>query len=88
MENEKIEIPILTIDPEVERVQVARVKALRAKRDADLVKRRLEALRNAASGTGNLMPYIIEASRAYATLGEMIDVLKTVFGEYKEIPIF
>ena len=88
VENESIEIPLLTIDPEVERVQVAGVKALRARRDSDLVKRRLEALRNAAIGTDNLMPLILEASRAYVTLGEMIDVLKTVFGEYKEIPIF
>jgi len=88
MENEKIEIPILAIDPEVERVQVARVKALRAKRDSGLVKSRLEALKKAAEGKDNLMPHIIEASRAYATLGEMIEVLKAVFGEYKEIPIF
>jgi methylmalonyl-CoA mutase N-terminal domain/subunit len=88
VENEKIEIPILTIDPEVERVQVARVKALRARRDNDLVRRRLEALRNAARSSDNLMPHILEASRAYATLGEMVDVFKTVFGEYKEIPIF
>jgi methylmalonyl-CoA mutase N-terminal domain/subunit len=88
VENEKIEIPILMIDPEVERVQVARVRALRTRRDNDLVKRRLESLKNAARGTDNLMPHIVEAARAHATLGEMIDVLKTVFGEYKEIPIF
>jgi methylmalonyl-CoA mutase N-terminal domain/subunit len=88
VENEKIEIPILTIDPGVERVQVARVRALRTRRDNDLVKRRLESLNNAARGSDNLMPHILEAARAYATLGEMIDVLKAVFGEYKEIPIF
>ncbi|MCX5801565.1 MAG: methylmalonyl-CoA mutase family protein [Candidatus Eisenbacteria bacterium] len=88
VENEKIEIPLLTIDQEVERVQVARVKALRARRDSELVRRRLEALKRAAQGTDNLMPPILEASRAYATLGEMTDVLKSVFGEYKEIPIF
>jgi methylmalonyl-CoA mutase N-terminal domain/subunit len=88
VENEKIEIPILMIDPEVEHVQVARVRALRTRRDNDLVKRRLESLKNAARGTDNLMPHIVEAARAHATLGEMIDVLKAVFGEYKEIPIF
>jgi len=88
VENEKIEIPILMINPEVERVQVAGVRALRTRRDNDLVKRRLESLKNAARGTDNLMPHIIEAARAHATLGEMIDVLKAVFGEYKEIPIF
>ena len=88
VENEKIEIPILMINPEVERVQVAGVRALRTRRDNDLVKRRLESLKNAARGTDNLMPHIVEAARAHATLGEMIDVLKAVFGEYKEIPIF
>jgi methylmalonyl-CoA mutase N-terminal domain/subunit len=88
VDNEEIDIPILRIDPDVERVQVARVKALRARRDSDLVKRRLEALKNAARGSDNVMPHILEASRAYATLGEMTDVLKTVFGEYKEVPIF
>jgi methylmalonyl-CoA mutase N-terminal domain/subunit len=88
VENEKIEIPILMINPEVERVQVAGVRALRTRRDNDLVKRRLESLKNAARGTDNLMPHIVEAARAHATLGEMIDVLRTVFGEYKEIPIF
>ncbi len=88
IENEEVEIPILRIDPEVERIQVERVKKLRARRDNDLVKRRLEALKKAAAGKDNLMPFIMEASRSYATLGEMIDVLKGVFGEYRERPIF
>jgi methylmalonyl-CoA mutase N-terminal domain/subunit len=88
VEDEKIEIPILKIDPEVERIQVERVRALRARRDNDLVRRRLEALKKAASGTDNLMPAIVDAARAYVTLGEMIEVLKGVFGEYKERPIF
>jgi methylmalonyl-CoA mutase N-terminal domain/subunit len=88
IEDEKIEIPILKIDPEVERIQVERVRALRARRDNDLVKRHLEALKNAAAGRDNLMPVIVEAARAYATLGEMIEVLKGVFGEYRERPIF
>jgi len=88
IENEKIEIPILKIDPEVERIQIERVKGLRTRRDNDLVKRRLEALKGAAQGKDNLMPPILEASRAYATLGEMIDCLKSVFGEYRERPVF
>jgi methylmalonyl-CoA mutase N-terminal domain/subunit len=88
IDDERIEIPILKIDPEVERIQVERVKALRARRDNGSVKRRLEALRNSAGGSDNLMPPIVEAARAYATLGEMIEVLKGVFGEYKERPIF
>ena len=88
IEDEKIEIPILKIDPEVERIQVERLRALRARRDNDLVKRCLEALKKAAAGRDNLMPVIVEAARAYVTLGEMIEVLKGVFGEYKERPIF
>ena len=88
VEDEKVEIPILKIDPEVERIQVERVRALRARRDNGLAKRRLETLKNAAAGTDNLMPVIVEAARAYVTLGEMIEVLKGVFGEYRERPIF
>jgi len=88
LEDEKIEIPVLKIDPEVERIQVQRLKALRERRDGDLVSRRLEALKKAAEGSDNVMPLILDAARAYATLGEIIDVLKGVFGEYKEIPIF
>ncbi|MBN1503681.1 MAG: methylmalonyl-CoA mutase family protein [Candidatus Eisenbacteria bacterium] len=88
IEDEEIEIPILKIDPEVERIQVGRVRALREKRDNGLVKTRLEALKKAAAGPDNLMPLILEAARAYATLGEIIQVLKEVFGEYKERPIF
>jgi len=88
IDDEKTEIPLLKIDPEVERIQVERVRALRARRDNGLVKRRLETLRNAAAGRDNLMPVIVEAARAYVTLGEMIDVLKGVFGEYRERPIF
>jgi methylmalonyl-CoA mutase N-terminal domain/subunit len=88
IEGEKIEIPILTIDPEVERIQAQRLKDLRERRDGDLVKRRLEALKKAAAGSENLMPPILEAGRSYATLGEIIDVLKGVFGEFKETPVF
>lgn len=85
---EPITIEILKIDPEIERVQVERVKKLRETRDNDLVKRRLKALRKAAQGTDNLIPYILDAVKAYATEGEIIETLKEVFGEYKEQPIF
>jgi methylmalonyl-CoA mutase N-terminal domain/subunit len=88
IEDEKIEIPVLVIDPEVERIQIERIRALRERRDGALVMRRLEALKKAAAGSDNLMPPILEAARSYATLGEIVDVLKDVFGEYKEIPIF
>jgi methylmalonyl-CoA mutase, N-terminal domain len=81
-------IPTLYIDPAVEREQVARVQALRAERDEGEVAQALEDLKDAARGTDNLMPPIIEASRRYATIGEMCDALREVFGEYEEPPVF
>jgi methylmalonyl-CoA mutase N-terminal domain/subunit len=63
--------------------QVARVRALRASRDATAVDRALEEVGSAARGTGNLLPSMREALRARATLGEVSDVLRTVFGEYE-----
>ena len=80
--------PILYIDETVAEEQVARVRALRASRDQARVARALEDLKAAARGTDNLMPPILEASRAYATVGEMCDALREVFGEYEEQPIF
>jgi methylmalonyl-CoA mutase N-terminal domain/subunit len=80
--------PILYIDETVAEEQVARVKRLRASRDAARVARALAELAAAGRGTANLMPPILEAARAYATVGEMCDVLREVFGEYVEQPIF
>jgi len=88
LEDEKIGIDLLKIDPRVEKDQAAALKALRAERDNGAVGRALADLRAAAEGTDNLMPRIIECSRAYCTLGEMVDTLKSVFGEYKEPIIF
>ena len=87
LENEKIEIPLLRIDEEVERQQKKAVQNVRANRDNDKVSRELERLRAAAEGTENLMPVIVDCARCYCTEGEIIDTLKGVFGEYKE-PIF
>ncbi|MCG6924589.1 MAG: methylmalonyl-CoA mutase family protein [Acidobacteria bacterium] len=81
-------VPILYIDEAVEKEHTARVKALRERRDDAGVRRTLEDLKDAARGADNLMPPIIEASRAYATLGEMCDALREVFGEYEEPPVF
>ena len=81
-------VPILYIDEKVAEEQVARVGALRATRDNDAVGRALERLTAAARGSDNLMYPILEASRAYATLGEMCDALREVFGEYVEPPAF
>lgn len=80
--------PILYIDESVAEEQITRVGALKATRDNERVSKRLEALKEAARGTANLMPPILEAARAYATLGEMCDALREVFGEYEEPPVF
>ncbi len=86
--DEKLEIEILTIDPEVERKQVQRVQKLRRERDNNRVRDTLEKLQEAARGDENLIPYILECVRAYATEGEIIQVLREIFGEYKEKPTF
>jgi methylmalonyl-CoA mutase N-terminal domain/subunit len=80
--------PILYIEETVAEEQVARVGALKATRDDERVRQALAGLREAARGTGNLMYPMLEAARAYATLGEMCDALREVWGEYVEPPIF
>ncbi len=86
--NEQLEIEILKIDPQVEKEQVERVRKLRQERDNIRVRETLDNLRRACAGTENLMPYILECVRAYATEGEIIQTMKEVFGEYKEKPVF
>jgi methylmalonyl-CoA mutase, N-terminal domain len=80
--------PILYIDETVADEQVARLNALKASRDNARVQKALADLQDAARGKDNVMPPILEASRAYATLGEMCDALREVWGEYEEAPIF
>ena len=84
---EPVEIPILEMDPEGYERQVARLARVRAQRDNVAVEKALRELADAARGTDNLMPPIIEAVRAYATLGEIMGVFRQVFGEYHE-PVF
>jgi len=72
------------IDPELERQQIARLRDLRASRDASAVQTRLCALEKAARSSDNLMPHIIACAEAFATVGEMSDRLRAVFGEYRE----
>ena len=81
--NEPITIPILEMDKEGEKRQFERLSRLRRERDNELVSAKLEALRQAAQGDENLMPYLVEAVSAYATLGEVCGVLRKVFGEYR-----
>jgi methylmalonyl-CoA mutase N-terminal domain/subunit len=76
--------PLLRIDPDLERQQVTRVQTLRAQRNNAQVKAVLRRLEYAARGSENLMPLLIEAVECYATLGEIADTLRTVFGEYQE----
>lgn len=83
-ENEKIEIPLLEISPEVEKKQRAELAALRRDRDNSAVQKCLAALKDAAVNDKNLMPLLVDAAKAYATVGEMVDTLKEVFGEYVE----
>jgi methylmalonyl-CoA mutase N-terminal domain/subunit len=80
--------PILRIDPALERKQVDRLAATRAKRDSAAVEAALAELKRAAAGTDNLMPPIIAAARARATEGEMIAAMQEVFGTYTESPVF
>ncbi|MFN2451755.1 MAG: methylmalonyl-CoA mutase, partial [Candidatus Dormibacteria bacterium] len=80
--------PILTIDPAVEREQIARVRAVRERRDNGLVASRLDALREVAAGDDNIMPVMLDAVRARATEGEIIAALREVFGVHREKPVF
>ncbi len=84
VEPEERRIPTLKIGPEVEREQVARLADLRKVRDPFKMAGSLEALQEAAAGDENLMPYLIEAVKADATLGEICAALREVFGTYKE----
>jgi methylmalonyl-CoA mutase N-terminal domain/subunit len=78
------EPPIMRVDPALERQQIERLRALRAQRDTARVKAALARLETAARGTDNLMPPIIAAVECYATLGEIADALRRVFGEHRE----
>ncbi len=88
LEDEKLEIPLLKIDPKVEKQQKAAVKRLRAERDNDKAARELARLKETAAGSDNLMPVIIDCVGCYCTEGEIIEELKSVFGEYQEPPFF
>jgi methylmalonyl-CoA mutase N-terminal domain/subunit len=75
------------IDPEISQAQVERLEDLKERRDNALVEKRLEELKEAARGTENTMYPILEAVRAYATVQEISDALKEVFGSYRETPV-
>ena len=76
---------LLRVDPSVRVDQIERLKALKSGRDAAAVQKSLANLKQRAEGTDNLLPYILEAVKTYATLGEICDVLREVFGEYQQV---
>jgi methylmalonyl-CoA mutase N-terminal domain/subunit len=84
LEEEKKSIPILRIDPDVERSQVERLRARRARRDAGRVQQALGEIARRAGTAENLLPAILAAVEAYCTVGEISDALRRSFGEYQE----
>jgi methylmalonyl-CoA mutase N-terminal domain/subunit len=86
-EEGSLEIPLLRIGEQVDREQRTRLAKVRAERDNALVSQRLDRLREAARGTENVFPHILDAARAYATLFEIRRALEDVFGAYRE-PVF
>jgi methylmalonyl-CoA mutase N-terminal domain/subunit len=88
LEGEEISIPVLKIDPEVERRQIERLNKTRKNRDTDKVQKSLDGLRKASEGTENVMPHVVNAVKAYTTVGEICDVWREVFGEWEEPKIF
>jgi methylmalonyl-CoA mutase N-terminal domain/subunit len=82
-------LDILRIDPDLERKQVARIQAVRARRESEAVQDALSALkRDAAQEGANLMPGLLEAARAHATEGEIVEALQEIWGDYTETPVF
>jgi methylmalonyl-CoA mutase N-terminal domain/subunit len=77
-------IPVLAIDPEVERKQIARIDETRATRDAGRWREAMDRLRVEAKAHGELMPAFVECARAMATVGEQVQVLKEAYGEYHD----
>ena len=84
-DDKKVRLSRLAIDPAIEQEQRERLRALKARRDSALVTAQLSSLKRAAQGRDNLMPPILAAVKAYATLGEICDALREVFGEYEQI---
>jgi len=75
---------LLRVNPEVEKLQKQKIDKIKHERDSSLVEKSLQNLKKAAEGTDNLITPVLEAVKAYATLGEIADILRDVFGEYRE----
>jgi methylmalonyl-CoA mutase N-terminal domain/subunit len=87
-EGEEVTIPILLISPEAERRQRKRMAEVRASRNQEEVERVLGELKQAAADNRNIVPPLIECTRAYVTLGEMCGSLTEVFGVHDEVAVF
>ncbi|MBA2370354.1 MAG: acyl-CoA mutase large subunit family protein [Candidatus Limnocylindria bacterium] len=85
---EDVKIPRLAIDPDVERRQIERLADVRAKRDAGRWHESIQRLRDAARARGELMPAFLDCARAYASVGEQVEVLKEVYGVYRDPAYF
>src|SRR5579859_5496775 len=86
--NEKVKVPTLYVDYEGQQVHLERLQRVRRERDNAAVKRTLDTLRRVTDSNENTMPAIIEAVKAYATLGEIMNVFRAAFGEYMEPAVF
>ena len=87
-ENEKVDIPILQVSPDVEASQKKRLAELKQSRNQDDVAKSLEEIEVAARDGKNLMPVFVRAANNYVTLGEMVEELKQQFGIYEESAVF
>ena len=82
--DEESKIKTLRVDPAIEKEQIARVRALRGRRDAKATEASLAKLEEAARGTENVLPHILASVEALATVGEISNRLRSVWGEYRE----
>ena len=86
-DDEEIEIPILEIRKDVEDEQIKSLAILRNRRNNNIVDAKLTAITCASRNSENLIPLIVEAAKSYATLGEIVDSMKVVFGEWQEAAV-
>lgn len=86
--NEKVDIPILTVSPEVQKQQLKRMAEIKQSRNQEAVNESLKEIRDSAVNGNNIMPVLVKAANNYVTLGEMVGELKEVFGTYEEVAVF
>ena len=87
-EGDDSDTPILRVDPALEQQQIDRLQSVRANRDSEAVERLMVQISEAAAGETNLMPLLVEAARAHASEGEIVQALQKVWGDYREQPAF